>query len=126
MKKILLLLLALGSVSVFAELRIEAGDIIDLGDKVQVIDPVMVGCANGQCYGGEGSYELKARYSARKICKSLGFKKYVRKSKVVERMEGVFYSAFTYRVLFRSGPPGWPESVVKRGIKSLECYKNVK
>ena len=123
MKKLLLTFLMFGSFSVFAEFTMEAKDIVDLGDTVQVVDPMRVGCASGQCYGGSGFYELKARLSGRKICKELGFGKYVKNSKVVERMSGVFYDAFTYRVLFRNGPPGWPESVVKRGIKSLECYK---
>ena len=126
MKNLLFIILTLGSYSVFAQHRIEAGDIIDLGNTVQVVDPIMVGCANGECYGGEGSYQLKARFSARRICRKLGYKKYVRGTKLIERIDGVFYDAFLYNVLYRSGPPGWPESEVKRGIKSLECYKKKK
>ena len=65
-----------------------------------------------------------APYSAKKICKKLGFKKAVRGSKLVEKKDvGVRYSLLTYYVIYRNGTPGAPEPIERKVITYLECRR---
>lgn len=105
-------------------LNVKARELIDRGSYVEVHNPYVYGCANGMCYGGSGSYTLKASFSARKACKLLGFKNFVAGSKIIKKVDSVFYNPFVYHLLERSGPPGWPESISKKALVYLECNKN--
>ncbi len=105
------------------KLRVRAKEVVDRDSYVEVHSPYVYGCANGMCYGGYGSYSLKAGFSAQKVCKLMGFGKYVKGSKVIERVDSVFYNPVVYHLIERSGPPGWPEGVTKRSLVSLECNK---
>lgn len=125
MKNIIILSLLLLSTVSFAKGTMSADEIIDRGNYVEVIMPHLYGCAsNTGCYGGAGEYFFKPHYSARKICKELGYNGLVKGSKLAEKKYvGSVYSIINYNLLERRGPPGAPEVRVRKIITFIECKK---
>ena len=126
MKKLLIGLLMLGSLSTFANIEFSANEIVDRGNYSEVIKPHVLGCASGECYGGEHRWYLKPSYSKSKVCRKLGFKKYIRGSRSVGKISNIYrYSKFKHSVMYRSGYPGAPawEGRSVNFIKRIECEK---